>query len=86
MSNKTKPATDLAAVIKSLKGYLLEKGHCFERGPRWLRQIDKCLIVSLVTRNSHHVDESLIRPVDHDGLLASAVRVDYRGDPALPAA
>ncbi|MBZ4194576.1 MAG: hypothetical protein LAE24_09765 [Candidatus Contendobacter sp.] len=33
MSNKTKPATDLAAVIKSLKGYLLEKGHRFERGP-----------------------------------------------------
>ncbi|HAS52266.1 MAG TPA: hypothetical protein DCS21_11195 [Gammaproteobacteria bacterium] len=33
MSNKTNPATDLAAVIKSLKGYLLEKGHRFERGP-----------------------------------------------------
>ena len=33
MSNKTKPTTDLAAVIKSLKGYLLEKGHRFERGP-----------------------------------------------------
>ncbi len=33
MSDKTKPATDLAAVIKSLKGYLLEKGHRIERGP-----------------------------------------------------
>ena len=33
MSDKTKAATDLAAVIKSLKGYLLEKGHRFERGP-----------------------------------------------------
>ena len=33
MSNKAKPATDLAAIIKSLKGYLLEKGHRFERGP-----------------------------------------------------
>jgi hypothetical protein len=32
MSDKT---TDLAAVIKSLKGYLLEKGHHFERGPRY---------------------------------------------------
>ena len=33
MSNKAKPATDLAAIINSLKGYLLEKGHRFERGP-----------------------------------------------------
>ena len=31
MSDKTKP--DLAAVIKSLKGYLLEKGNRLERGP-----------------------------------------------------
>ena len=35
MSNKAKPASDLAAVIKSLKGYLLEKGHRFERGPSY---------------------------------------------------
>ena len=35
MSNKAKPATDLAAIIKSLKGYLLEKGHRFERGPSY---------------------------------------------------
>ncbi len=32
MSDKT---TDLTAVIKSLKGYLLEKGHRFERGPQY---------------------------------------------------
>lgn len=36
MSDKTKP--DLAAVIKSLKGYLLEKGHRFERGPAYESQ------------------------------------------------
>jgi hypothetical protein len=33
MSDKTKPNTDLAAVIKSLKSYLLEKGNRLERGP-----------------------------------------------------
>ncbi len=33
MSDKTKPSIDLAASIKSLRGYLLEKGHRFERGP-----------------------------------------------------
>ncbi len=38
MSNKTKPTTDLAAIIKSLKGYLLEKGHRFERGPIYAGQ------------------------------------------------
>lgn len=38
MTNKSKPATDLAAVIKSLKSYLLEKGHRFERGPRYETQ------------------------------------------------
>lgn len=38
MSDKTKPNTDLAAVIKSLKGYLLEKGHRFERGPAYESQ------------------------------------------------
>ena len=32
MSDKT---TDLAAVIKSLKSYLLEKGHRFERGSHY---------------------------------------------------
>ena len=35
MSDKT---TDLAAVIKSLKSYLLEKGHRFERGPQYESQ------------------------------------------------
>lgn len=35
MSDKSKPTTDLAAVIKSLKGYLLEKDHRFERGPSY---------------------------------------------------
>jgi hypothetical protein len=35
MSDKTKPSTDLAAVIKSLKGYLLEKGNRIERGPSY---------------------------------------------------
>jgi len=35
MSEKNKPNNDLAAVIKSLKGYLLEKGHRFERGPHY---------------------------------------------------
>lgn len=34
MSDK-KPNTDLAAIIKSLKGYLLEKGHRIERGPSY---------------------------------------------------
>lgn len=34
MSNKAKPATDLAAIINP-KGYLLEKGHRFERGPTY---------------------------------------------------
>ena len=38
MSDKTKPATDLAAIIKSLKGYLLEKGHRLERGPSYENQ------------------------------------------------
>lgn len=33
MSDKPKQTADLAAAIKSLKGYLLEKGHRFERGP-----------------------------------------------------
>ena len=33
MSEKTDPTRDLAAAIKSLKSYLLEKGHRFERGP-----------------------------------------------------
>ena len=44
MSNKTKPATDLAAVIKSLKGYLLEKGLRFERGPIYEGQSKTCLL------------------------------------------
>jgi hypothetical protein len=34
MSDK-KPTADLAAIIKSLKGYLLEKGHRIERGPSY---------------------------------------------------
>ena len=34
MSDK-KPTADLAAIIKSLRGYLLEKGHCIERGPSY---------------------------------------------------
>ncbi|MDG4595417.1 MAG: hypothetical protein P9F75_06950 [Candidatus Contendobacter sp.] len=34
MSVQTKP-TDLAAIIKSLKGYLLEKGNRIERGPSY---------------------------------------------------
>ena len=33
MSDKTKPTTDLVAIIKSLKSYLLEKGNRLERGP-----------------------------------------------------
>ena len=32
MSDKTKLSTDLAAIIKSLKSYLLEKGNRIERG------------------------------------------------------
>jgi len=35
MSDKSKQTTDLAAVIKSLKGYLLEKGNRIERGPSY---------------------------------------------------
>ena len=35
MSDKSKPTTDLAAIIKSLKSYLLEKGHRIERGPSY---------------------------------------------------
>ncbi|MBL8248071.1 MAG: hypothetical protein JNK95_06855 [Candidatus Competibacter sp.] len=35
MSDKPKQTADLAAAIKSLKGYLLEKGHRFERGPSY---------------------------------------------------
>ncbi len=38
MSDKTKQTTDLTAVIKSLRGYLLEKGHRFERGPAYENQ------------------------------------------------
>lgn len=38
MSDKTKPSTDLAAIIKSLKSYLLEKGHRIERGPSYEAQ------------------------------------------------
>jgi hypothetical protein len=30
-----KPTADLAAIIKSLRGYLLEKGHRIERGPSY---------------------------------------------------
>jgi hypothetical protein len=33
MSDKSKQTTDLAAIIKSLKSYLLEKGNRLERGP-----------------------------------------------------
>ncbi len=35
MSEKIKPTTDLAAIIKSLKSYLLEKGNRLERGPSY---------------------------------------------------
>ena len=35
MSDKTKSSTDLSAIIKSLKSYLLEKGHRIERGPAY---------------------------------------------------
>lgn len=35
MSDKTEPSTDLPAVIKSLRSYLLEKGHRFERGTHY---------------------------------------------------
>ena len=35
MSDKSKQTTDLAAVIKSLKSYLLEKGNRLERGPSY---------------------------------------------------
>ena len=35
MSDKTKQTTDLTAVIKSLKSYLLEKGNRIERGPSY---------------------------------------------------
>ena len=35
MSDKSKQTTDLAAVIKSLRGYLLEKGNRIERGPSY---------------------------------------------------
>ena len=38
MSEKTNPTRDLAAAIKSLKSYLLEKGHRFERGPAYEAQ------------------------------------------------
>ncbi len=38
MSDKAKQTTDLAAVIKSLRGYLLEKGNRFERGPAYESQ------------------------------------------------
>jgi hypothetical protein len=37
MSDK-KPTADLAAIIKSLKGYLLEKGNRLERGPAYESQ------------------------------------------------
>ncbi|MDS4026667.1 MAG: hypothetical protein RKO25_06750 [Candidatus Contendobacter sp.] len=35
MSDKAKQPADLAAVIKSLRAYLLEKGNRFERGPAY---------------------------------------------------
>ena len=35
MSDKTRPTTDLATIIKSLKSYLLEKGNRLERGPSY---------------------------------------------------
>jgi hypothetical protein len=38
MSEKTDPTRDLTAAIKSLKSYLLEKGHRFERGPAYESQ------------------------------------------------
>ena len=38
MGNKGTSNTDLVAVIKSLRTYLLEKGHRFERGPRYESQ------------------------------------------------
>lgn len=35
MSDKTKQPVDLAAVIKTLRGHLLEKGNRFDRGSRY---------------------------------------------------
>ena len=35
MNDKAKQTTDLSAAIKSLRGYLLEKGNRFERGPAY---------------------------------------------------
>lgn len=50
MSAKTKPNTDLAAAIKSLRGYLLEKGHRFERGPAYESQGKTPASVAEMTR------------------------------------
>lgn len=38
MSDHSKPTPDVAAVIKELRRYLLEKGHRFERGPTYESQ------------------------------------------------
>lgn len=38
MSDKTKQPVDLAAVIKALRGHLLEKGNRFDRGSRYESQ------------------------------------------------
>lgn len=38
MSDQPKQTAEIAAAIKALRGYLLEKGHHFERGPRYESQ------------------------------------------------
>ncbi|MCB1777074.1 MAG: hypothetical protein KDI50_06535, partial [Candidatus Competibacteraceae bacterium] len=35
MTDKSKPATDLAAAIKTLRRHLLEKGNRFDRGSHY---------------------------------------------------
>lgn len=50
MSGKNKPNNDLAAVIKSLKGYLLEKGHRLERGPHYEGQSQTSSSVAATAR------------------------------------
>ncbi len=47
---KTKPSTDLAAIIKSLKSYLLEKGNRIERGPSYKGQGKTAASVAEIAR------------------------------------
>ena len=50
MTNKSKPATDLAAAVRALHRHLLEKGNRFDRGSRYEGQNNQNKALSDVTQ------------------------------------